>query len=31
MTHTSGADVNWLALHAPYKGSLKLLLLPTYA
>jgi acyl transferase domain-containing protein len=31
MAHTSGADVDWLALHAPYEGNLELLPLPTYA
>lgn len=31
MVHTSGADVDWLALHAPYEGNLELLPLPTYA
>ena len=29
--HTSGADVDWLALHAPYEGNLALQPLPTYA
>ncbi|ROV92577.1 hypothetical protein VMCG_08955 [Cytospora schulzeri] len=29
--YTSGADVDWLALHAPYEGNLELLPLPTYA
>lgn len=31
MAHTSGADVDWLAVHAPYEGNLELLPLPTYA
>ena len=31
MAHTSGVDVDWLALHAPYEGNLELLPLPTYA
>ncbi|KAG8527707.1 Type I Iterative PKS [Bacidia gigantensis] len=30
MAHMSGADVDWLALHAPYEGNLELLPLPTY-
>ncbi|KAJ0122145.1 hypothetical protein J7T55_002657 [Diaporthe amygdali] len=29
--YTSGADVDWLALHAPYESNLELLSLPTYA
>ncbi|KAI9677251.1 MAG: Type I Iterative PKS [Bathelium mastoideum] len=29
--YTSGVDVDWLALHAPYESSLELLALPTYA
>ena len=29
--HTSGADVDWLALHIPYESNLELLPLPTYA
>lgn len=29
--YTSGVDVDWLALHAPYEGSSRLLTLPTYA
>lgn len=29
--YTSGADVDWLALHAPYERNLELLPLPTYA
>lgn len=29
--YTSGADVDWLALHAPYESNLELLPLPTYA
>ncbi|ORY05388.1 conidial yellow pigment biosynthesis polyketide synthase [Clohesyomyces aquaticus] len=29
--YTSGIDVDWLALHAPYESSLELLALPTYA
>ena len=31
MMYTSGVDVDWLALHAPYEGNLELLPLPTYA
>lgn len=31
MAHMNGADVDWLALHAPYEGNLELLPLPTYA
>lgn len=31
MAHTSGVDVDWLALHAPYENNLELLPLPTYA
>ena len=31
MAYTSGADVDWLALHAPYESNLELLPLPTYA
>lgn len=29
--YTSGIDVDWLALHAPYESNLELLALPTYA
>lgn len=29
--YTSGVDVDWLALHAPYERNLELLPLPTYA
>ncbi len=29
--YTSGVDVDWLAMHAPYESSLELLALPTYA
>lgn len=29
--YTSGVDVDWLALHAPYESNLELLTLPTYA
>ena len=29
--YTSGVNVDWLALHAPYESSLELLALPTYA
>jgi iterative type I PKS product template protein len=29
--YTSGVDVDWLALHAPYEDDLELLDLPTYA
>ena len=28
--YTSGVDVDWLALHAPYESNLELLTLPTY-
>ena len=31
MAHTNGAEVDWLALHAPYEDNLELLSLPTYA
>ncbi|KAJ4287151.1 Non-reducing polyketide synthase curS2 [Kalmusia sp. IMI 367209] len=31
MLYTNGADVDWLALHAPYESNLELLPLPTYA
>ncbi|KAK0728742.1 hypothetical protein B0T26DRAFT_768494 [Lasiosphaeria miniovina] len=29
--YSCGADVDWLALHAPYEANLELLTLPTYA
>ena len=29
--YTSGIDIDWLALHAPYESNLKLLTLPSYA
>ncbi|KAI3397077.1 hypothetical protein diail_11219, partial [Diaporthe ilicicola] len=29
--YTSGVDVDWLALHAPYESNLELLSMPTYA
>ncbi|KAI2478997.1 Polyketide synthase module protein [Pyrenophora tritici-repentis] len=29
--YTSGVDIDWLALHAPYESNLKLLTLPSYA
>jgi iterative type I PKS product template protein len=29
--YTSGADIDWLALHGPYESNLELLPLPTYA
>ena len=29
--YTSGVDVDWLALHAPYESNLELVTLPTYA
>lgn len=30
-SYTSGVDIDWLALHAPYESNLELLTLPTYA